>query len=140
MTEPASPPTVAATSNAAGSTAEIEALAVGFFAAVESGDTTAIAAMYAPDAIIWHNTDQRKQTVTENLAVLGWLVSHVSDLRYTEVQRKVLDDGFVQQHVLRGTGPKGPLVLPAMVRVWVRNGAITRLDEYVDSAHVADLT
>lgn len=140
MTEPASPSAAAATSNPAGSTAEIEALAAGFFAAIESGDTTAVAALYAPDAIIWHNTDQREQTVTENLAVLGWLVRHVSDLRYTEVQRKVLDDGFVQQHVLLGTGRNGPLVLPAMVRVWVRNGAITRLDEYVDSAHASNLT
>jgi ketosteroid isomerase-like protein len=46
----------------------------------------------------------------------------------------------VQQHVLRGTAPDGtPLEVPAMMRVTVADGRITRLEEYLDTAQVAAL-
>ena len=59
---------------------------------------------------------------------------------YDDVRRVILDDGFVQQHVLRGTCAAGALEVPAMLRVWVADGRITRLDEYLDTAQVAVLT
>ena len=48
--------------------------------------------------------------------------------------------GFVQQHVLRGTRKHdgARLALPAYVVCAVKDGKITRLDEYFDSARVAD--
>ena len=52
----------------------------------------------------------------------------------------VLDDGFVQQHVLRGTAPGGALEVPAMMRVWVRDGRIGRIEEYLDTAQAAVLS
>ena len=116
----------------------IDALAAAFFGAIERGDLEAVRATYAPDAIVWHNTDRQEQNVDDNLRVLAWVVRNIAERHYGDVQRVVLEDGFVQQHVLSGVGPNGAkFVLPAMMRVWVRDGRITRLDEYLDSSQVA---
>jgi uncharacterized protein len=119
---------------------EIEAMASRFFAAIEAGDIDTVAATYADDAIIWHNFDQVEQSKDENLRTLAYVVRTVADRSYDDVRRVVLDDGFVQQHVLRGTVAAGSLEVPAMMRVWVSDGRITRLDEYLDTAQVAVLT
>jgi ketosteroid isomerase-like protein len=123
------------------SSTDIEALASAFFDAVEAGDLDKVRAMYAPDVVVWHNFDGRGQTLDENLRVLKWIVANVSERRYEEIRRVVLDDGFVQQHVLRGIAPSGAhLNVPAMMRVWVEDGCVTRIDEYLDSAQVSALT
>lgn len=112
------------------------------FAAIEAGDVGSVGALYADDAVIWHNTDGVEQAPAENLRVLGWLVRNCSDVRYTDVRRSTTGTGFVQQHVLRLTSPSGEaLALPACIVVTVDGGTgrITRLDEYLDSAHVARL-
>ena len=95
---------------------------------------------YAPDAVVWHNYDGVAQTVDENLRVLRWLVRHVTDLRYEEVRRLRTPEGFVQQHVLRAKALDGSEVtIPACLIGTVRDGRIVRLEEYIDSAHVAPL-
>lgn len=115
-----------------------DALATSFFDAIERGDLDRVRAAYAPDAVVWHNTDRQEQDVEANLRVLAWVVRNISERQYGDVQRAVLDDGFVQQHVLSGVGPNGArFAMPAMMRVWIRDGLITRLDEYLDSAQVA---
>jgi uncharacterized protein len=123
------------------SSTDIEALATAFFDAVEAGDLDKVRAMYAPDVVVWHNFDRRAQTLDENLRVLRWMVANVSERRYQDIRRIVLDDGFVQQHVLTGIAPSGDrLDVPAMMRVWVEDGCVTRIDEYLDSAQVGALT
>jgi ketosteroid isomerase-like protein len=119
---------------------EIDALATRFFAAIQAGDIDTVAATYADDAVIWHNFDQVEQGRDDNLRTLAFVIRAVSERRYDDVRRTVLDDGFVQQHVLRGTTAGGPLEVPAMMRVWVSDHRITRLDEYLDTAQVAVLT
>ena len=119
---------------------EIDAIATRFFDAVQAGDIDTVASLYADDVVIWHNYDQLEQTKAQNLRTLGYVAATVVPRSYDDIQRVVLDDGFVQQHVLRGTAPGGALEVPAMLRVWVRDGQITRLDEYLDTAQVAVLT
>ena len=64
----------------------------------------------------------------------------MSNLRYEEIRREVLRDGFLQQHVLRGTAPDGSaLEVPAILRVYCHDGVITRLEEYLDTAQVKAL-
>ena len=122
------------------SSPDIETLAIAFFEAVEAGDLDKVRSMYAPDVVVWHNFDRRAQTLDENLKVMRWLVANVSERRYEDIRRVVLDDGFVQQHVLTGIAPSGArLDVPAMMRVWVSSGCVTRIDEYLDSAHVSVL-
>jgi len=90
--------------------------------------------------VIWHNHDRSSQTVEQNLAVLRWVVTHIKNLRYEDIQRQATATGFVQQHVLRGTAPNGEVLeIAACIVGVVDNGRITRLDEYLDSAQLAPL-
>jgi uncharacterized protein len=119
---------------------EIDALATRFFAAVEADDIATITELYADDLAVWHNNDGLIQDKATNLMVLQWMATNTSDRSYTQIQRVVFDGGFVQQHVLVGTNAKGHrFELPAMLRLWVSDGLITRLDEYFDSAHIATI-
>jgi ketosteroid isomerase-like protein len=54
------------------------------------------------------------------------------------VRRHATPTGFAQQHVLRLTFPDGRTAdLPAAIFVEVRDGRVTRIDEYLDTASVA---
>ncbi len=115
-------------------------LADRFFAAIPKGDAAALRQLYAPDAVIWHNFDQKAQSVDENLRVLEWIAANVRNLRYEEISRIVTPQGWVQQHVLRGTAPNGkPLEVPACIVFSVRAGRVTRVEEYLDTAQIAPL-
>ena len=119
---------------------EIDALADRFFAAICAGDVDGVRSCYDPSVSVWHNYEPGEQALDANLAVLGWLGRHVTGLRYDEIRRILLDDGFVQQHVLRGTTDWGlSIEVPAMLRVFVADGRIVRIEEYLDTAQVAEL-
>ncbi len=111
------------------------AVAVRFFAAIERGDIAAVDEIYAPDAVIWHNTDRTEKSREQNLAMLAWAVENVARLRYEDVRLEPIAGGFVERHVVRGTEKASgrELVLPAVVVCRVEGGRITRLDEYFDS-------
>lgn len=102
-------------------------------AAIAAGDVDAVREIYAPDATIWHNFDQRDQSVDENLATLVDLHRRATNLRYTEIRRTPTVDGFLQQHILTGDARGGALAMPAMIRFYVANGRISRLEEYLDT-------
>jgi ketosteroid isomerase-like protein len=113
-------------------------LAERLFTAVTTGDIDGVRACYAPDVVVWHNSDNVGQSAEENLRVLGWVTKNIRDLRYEEVRRQRTPTGFVQQHVLRGTAPNGTaLAVPACLVATVVDGRITRLDEYLDASHFA---
>ncbi len=115
-------------------------LADRLFAAIEAGDTAAVAELYAPDVKVWHNYDQIEQGRDANLATLGWMSRKVAGIRYEEVRREVLPDGFLQQHILRGTAPDGTaLEVPAILRIYCADGTIGRIEEYLDTAQVSSL-
>ncbi len=111
-----------------------------FFAAIEAGDVERIKAIYAPNAIIWHNNDQKEQTVDENLRVLDWVVRNLKNRHYRVTRRVAIPGGFVQQHVLEADTANGPFSMPACIVVEVKDGRISRLDEYLDSGQTAVLT
>ena len=108
-----------------------------FLDAIEAGEVDAAIACYAPGAVIWHNTDELETDVAANRAVLEAMIPRLPERRYT--QRRVIahDGGFIEQHVLTGTLADGAgFRLPASLICDVRDGRITRLDEYYDSAAV----
>ncbi|HXW46761.1 MAG TPA: nuclear transport factor 2 family protein [Streptosporangiaceae bacterium] len=112
-----------------------EDLVVRFFAALEAGDIDTLREIYSPDAVIWHNDDLIEQSVEDNLKVLQGLHRAVSGLRYDVIRRAPAHDGVLQQHVLRGQLPGGAEVeLHAAMYLQVRDGHITRIEEYLDSA------
>jgi uncharacterized protein len=113
------------------------AVAGRLFAAIEAGDVDAVRELYDPDVEVWHNTDRAVQGREENLATLGWVMRNLDGLRYTDVRRSATDDGFVQRHVLVATNRAGRRVeVPACIVATVRDGRVTRLDEYLDSTAV----
>jgi ketosteroid isomerase-like protein len=112
---------------------EMHGIADRLIGAIAAAHPDAVRAVYAPDAKIWHNFDELDQTVDENLATLVALHQRASGLQYTEIRRFLAPGGFVQQHVLVGQAKGGPLRMPAMIRFWVDDGRITRLEEYLDT-------
>ena len=68
------------------------------------------------------------------------MVTRIDDRVYADRRLEVFAGGFVQQHVLQGTRRHDGmrLELPACIVCAVTNGRITRLDEYFDSATVAE--
>jgi ketosteroid isomerase-like protein len=116
------------------------ALADRLFTAVEAADMDTVREIYAPDAVVWHNTDGIEESVEQNLRVLAWITKVVTDLRYDVVRQMATSEGFVSQHVARGTLPNGrELNLPACIICTVIEGRISRLDEYIDSRHISAL-
>lgn len=109
-------------------------------AAAEAGDPSDLADIYADGAVIWHNHDDREQTVEQNARLLVKMGEWVDDRRYTERRVTAFEGGAVQQHVLRGTrrSTGEEVALHACVVIAVDDdGRITRLDEYIDSAQAA---
>lgn len=115
------------------------ALAKDFFDSVERGDVAKLKSFYAPDAKIWHNTDEIEQSPDDNVKTLEGFVARIADRRYENRRLSVFPGGFVQQHRLTGrrTLDNVPVSLTACIVCQVENGRIVRLDEYFDSAAVA---
>jgi ketosteroid isomerase-like protein len=116
----------------------IRALATRLFDAIEHGDVEGVAGCYAPELVVWHNFDDLEQPRADNLKTLAGMIERISTRRYENRRLDVFDGGFVQQHVLTGVRKDGVRVrMPGVLVGRVRDGKIARLDEYLDSAHVA---
>ncbi len=115
-------------------------LADRFMDALERCDVDATRAIYASDAKLWHNFDQKLQSVEENLKTLEWLHAKLTDVEYHIVRRELIPDGYFQQHVLRGTLKSGEsFAMPACAIIKVEDNKIVSLDEYLDSSHTKPL-
>lgn len=112
-----------------------------FLDAIVAGDTDTVRAIYAPNCVIWHNNTGTTETVDENMRTLEAVPKVIRGFRYDDVVRRATADGFIEQHVVRGKAPSGDEIrIPAVLICTVVEGRITRLDEYLDSAHLAPLT
>jgi ketosteroid isomerase-like protein len=117
----------------------VDALADRVFGAIEAGDLDRVAALWADDIEVWHNTDGVVQTKAQNLATLQWFVDRTTARRYEVLERHATTSGFVQRHVLHLDLPNGAGArLDAALFVRVHDGQVTRIDEYLDAAQVAD--
>ncbi len=106
-----------------------------FFAALEAGDVAALREIYAPDAVIWHNNDRLETNREANLETLRGFIGFIPTRRYENRRVQVSAQGFTQQHVLKGVrrdGGEGSL--DCCIVCEVKDGRITRLDEYFDTA------
>jgi limonene-1,2-epoxide hydrolase len=105
-------------------------------AAMHARDADAIRAIYADEVIVWHGSTGQSQTKDENAGLLAGVFQITSRLEYADIQRHLIDGGIVQQHRLVGAFDNGePLPdLNACLVIKVRDGQITRIDEYFDGA------
>ena len=115
-----------------------------FYAGLASGDLTACLACLAPEALIWHCFDGLVLDAEGSLP--GWqaLIAGFPQRAFCDVRRSPIAGGYVQQHVMTAKTQAGDMVGWAIcVVVKIKNGLITRIDEYIDRAGkfaVADLT
>jgi ketosteroid isomerase-like protein len=115
-------------------------LAAQFFDAVEKGDGGTLERLCADDAVIWHNYDQLDAPFKRVMPALHKAAAVVKGLSYARRSYTALPDGALAQHSLTGTLPDGKLIdAPIIVRLYMRDGRIHRLEEYLDRMHVAAL-
>ena len=119
---------------------DIKAMATRFFDAIEAGEIETMRNTFAEDAEIWHNTDEAIVTPKQTAQTLTAMVARIRDREYADRRLTAFPGGFVQQHVLRGVRVHDDVAvhLPCAIVCRVKDGKITRLDEYFDSAHVAE--
>jgi uncharacterized protein len=119
---------------------EARALAEDFVAALAAPGTDALAALLAPDARFWVNIGPSEYDRSERLAILAVEHSHLDTLGFAEVRIQTTDDGFVIQAVTQATTRGGAsLTIPICLVADVRDGRVSRVAEYADSAAAASL-
>jgi ketosteroid isomerase-like protein len=117
---------------------EVRDLCNQFFDAYQDGRVDVLRRLYADDCIVWHNVFGRETSGQENLE--RYPDSYTGQRRRTYNDRIIntFADGFVNQYTLNGvmkTGHKGALWL--CIVGTCKDGKITRIDEYMDSAKFA---
>ena len=116
----------------------MEQLANRLVRACETSNREELEKVYAPEALIWHNFDRKEQSRADNIELLTNLAGLFNSFTVTQIRRNFFPGGYVQQHVVKGEKKDGrPFELPACIIVTVRDGMISRIDEYYDSAHDA---
>jgi hypothetical protein len=107
--------------------------------AMKSLEPTAMAPLFAPESIVWHNTDGIELKRDEFLTGLGSLRAACNAVGCTaeiDVQeRDTITNGFVQSYRWFFSTPGQPTVeIPCAMWVTLNDeGKITRFEEYLDS-------
>ena len=104
--------------------------------AITAGDRVRIEGLLTEDFVMWRNVTGAVQGRSEFVDLAARLSDVLPGFRYEKAKRIATDEGFVQQHVVAGQGPSGkPFEAPACIICQTRDGRISRMDEYYDSAH-----
>ena len=89
--------------------------------------------VYAERVTTWHNIGERESEVQRTPSRTRQVQSG-ADLRVEDVRLNVFDGGWVLQATTVGTNAAGePVRVPTCLVVTVRDGRITRFEEYADS-------
>lgn len=109
-------------------------VAKALFDAFTEGDADAVRALCASDMSAVQNGGP-PMTVDALIAFALSVKRVIPDFRYEQIRRRSTNDGFVEEHSVRGTLPDGAkLDLAACVVAEVRDGKLTHMREYVDTA------
>ena len=109
------------------------------FSALARGDATQVRGLCASDLEASQNNGP-SMNLDSLLAFAGAVANVVQEFRYEDAIRSTTETGFVEEHSVRGTLPDGSaLELAVCVVADVRDGKITSLREYVDTAAAAGL-
>jgi ketosteroid isomerase-like protein len=107
------------------------------FHTVEYGDLAELREIFTPDAMVWHNTDEKLVDVETTISNLEKIRAGASLFHYTEIKREPTPSGFVQQHTLLIEMPDGRHMRDLACCICrVEDGRIARMDAYHDSAVV----
>lgn len=114
----------------------IDNIASAFFTAIERGDVKSLDKLYADDVAIWHNFSGKHMDKQSNIALLAKLNS-VGVAKYSVQEKHVIGDRLLRRHLLEIVTNSGQrITIPAAIFMTIRDGRITSIDEYIDSAHI----
>jgi ketosteroid isomerase-like protein len=107
------------------------AIAEALIEAIVRGDRAAADELYADDIVVWHNYDRNDRNKRESLDLISALARDYAQVDATDIRIDHLADGYVQRSVFHTVDHAGTRQqVDAMMRVWVREGRITRIEEY----------
>jgi hypothetical protein len=121
--------------------ARVFALAARLTEAIVASDAEALAAIYAPDARVWHSSDGVEMTLGELQEVVCAIGQAVEGTTVAVKARWLTADGYVQTQVNSyNLGGGEVAVFDAALVVWVdAEDRVTRVEEYLDGAGLAPL-
>jgi ketosteroid isomerase-like protein len=108
-----------------------------FFAAIENRDTEALDRLYADDVRVWHDVTGRSMSKSESLALLDFWTGAVGNMHYEVLERRNLEGGVMQRHVVHGEVGGEPLRAEVCIVFHVEDEQITHIFEYLDQSAVA---
>jgi hypothetical protein len=111
------------------------------FRAIEQSDVTMLNQLYDDDIAVWRVGARRDNDKERALNVLHWFINVTTERRYEILDRQLIPNGFVQQHILHATGHNGGSIAlrVCMVIKLGTDALISRIDEYFDPAELAPL-
>jgi len=112
-------------------------VALGLAAAMENHDSNAVRKCYAPDMRFWLNIFQVELSGEEHIRLMEKLYfPHYLNPKYIRTRIDLIEGGYVQQHILtaRLADNGSDVYMPICAVGRVRDGLITRIDEYVTMA------
>jgi Xaa-Pro aminopeptidase len=116
----------------------LEDVADGLQTAILTNDLDAADRLYADEVIVWHNYDGVDCDKATSLKTISTIHETYTEFGIRDVRRDYLPDGYVQRCVYTAVTPDGTSeAIDAMMRVWVSNDRITRIEEYTDTAGMA---
>jgi ketosteroid isomerase-like protein len=115
-------------------------LANKFFAALERGDSQAIAECYGPEMLVWNNILQVDLPGKAHIAALEvHFFGRYLQRKYIEARTDLMEGGFVRQQVLTASLDGQPVRMPICLVCRVSQGQLTRIDEYLTVAAPAEI-
>lgn len=117
-----------------------EAVIDRFYAGLASGDLDEALACMTPDACVWHSFDGIAQDRAASLESWRGLIANFAERSFVDVRRHRIRGGFVQQQMMTVRTTQGAVLgWATCVIVWLQDGLIARIDEYIDRAGRFDL-
>jgi len=114
---------------------DMDALASRLFEAIERADIAAVEQIYAPDVEYWVNFTDQTQGLDTILEMTRLFSRKVKGLHYEIESREFFPGGFVQRSRIAGELASGEaLAVPLCLIIYVEDGRITRLYEYINVA------
>ncbi|GLX97275.1 hypothetical protein Hesp01_52250 [Herbidospora sp. NBRC 101105] len=115
---------------------DMRAFAAELLDAITSGDVARLDRLYADDIRVWHNYDGIDRDKAESLDAIRLIDAGIEGFHATDVRVDPVPGGYVQRCVYRGRDRDegAEMAVDAMMRVEVRDGRVTRIEEYTDPA------
>ena len=114
---------------------DMDQLASRLFDAIEREDFDAMKQVYAPDVVYWMNAMPETMGLDALLELARYFHQKIKNLHYEVESREFFPGGLVQRCKILGEVASGEtFAVPLCLIIYVEDGRIVRLYEYLDTA------